>query len=139
MTITAVWPITSPSDPNAGDGLSITEPSEVEDLIARLSENGAGAATIWHEGRELADTATGMLDHDVVVAITQGYGYMSYIDTEHDYAVVDGDPDSPALQSEDADFPVGSGVEPGLLATALREFLTTGQRPTALSWQLVDQ
>jgi hypothetical protein len=139
MTITAVWPISSPSDPNAGDGLSITEPAEVEELIARLSEKGAGAATLWHEGRELADTATGMLDHDVVVAVNGGFGYMSYLDGDHDFAVVEGDPSSPPMNSEDADFPQGSGVEPAVLAAALREFLSTGQRPTSVSWQLVDE
>ena len=92
MTITAVWSISSPADANAGDGLTITEPAGVDELIRRLAEPGAGPASVWHEGRELADESTGMLDHDVVAAISGGYGYLSHFDAEHDFAVLAGDP-----------------------------------------------
>ncbi|MEU6129990.1 Imm1 family immunity protein [Saccharopolyspora sp. NPDC047091] len=138
MTITAVWSIASTADANAGDGLSVTEPGEVDDLVRRLSEPNAGPATIWHEGREPADSATGMLDHDVIAAVSGGYGYLSHIDTDHDYAVLDGDPESPALISEDAEFPAGSGVDPAVLAAALRDFLATGRRPKAVEWRTLD-
>lgn len=138
MTITAVWSISSTADANAGDGLTITEPSEIDDLIARLAEPNAGAATIWHEGRELADSSTGMLDHDVAAAVANGFGYLSYIDADHDFAVLDGDPGSPALNTEDAEFPAGSGVALPMLAAALRDFLETGQRPDRVDWRLVE-
>ncbi|MCA1190401.1 MULTISPECIES: Imm1 family immunity protein [Saccharopolyspora] len=138
MTITAVWSIASTADANAGDGLSVTEPGEVDDLVRRLAEPNAGPATIWHEGREPADSATGMLDHDVIAAVSGGYGYLSHIDTDHDYAVLDGDPESPALISEDAEFPAGSGVDPAVLAAALRDFLETGRRPKAVEWRTLD-
>lgn len=134
MTITAVWPITSAADANAGDGMTITEPAEIEELIRRLAEPNAGAATIWHESRELADTATGMLDHDVVVAVAHDFGYLSHIDADHDFAVLCGDPQSPALQTDDVDFPAGSGVALPVLSAALRDFLETGQRPSSVDW-----
>lgn len=138
MTITAVWSISSPADANAGDGLTITEPAGVDELIRRLGEPGAGPASVWHEGRELADESTGMLDHDVVAAISGGYGYLSHFDAEHDFAVLAGDPDSPGLHHEDVDFPAGSGVAPEVLAAALREFLETGTRPKTADWTDVD-
>lgn len=138
MTITAVWPISSGADPNSGDGMTITEPSGIDDLIARLAEANAGPATVWHEGRELADDATGMLDHDVVIHIAGGYGYASFLDPEHDYAVLDGEPESPAVHLDDAEFPAGSGVGVPVLAAMLRELLETGQRPASVGWQPAD-
>lgn len=138
MTITAVWPISSATDANAGDGVTIAEPAGIDDLIARLAEPNAGAATIWHEARELADTATGMLDHDVAAAVSNGFGYLSHIDVDHDYAVLDGDPDSPQLSTDDVEFPAGSGVGLPVLAAALREFLETGRRPSSLEWRDVE-
>ena len=138
MTITAVWTITSTRDANAGDGLTIDEPDQIDELVKRLSEPAAGPATIWHEGRKLADTASGMLDHDVVAAVEGGYGYLGYIDADHDYAVLDGDPASPEVHAEDTDFPAGSGVAPERLAEALREFLATGLRPAGVAWREVD-
>ena len=138
MTITAVWPISSPVDTHAGDGLTVSEPSGVDELVDRLSDRRAGVATIWHEGREPADLGTGMLDHDVVTAIVDGFGYLAYIDPEHDYAVLDGDPDSPALHGDDVHFPAGSGVAVEMLAEALREFLATGHRPVSVPWRTVD-
>lgn len=138
MTITAVWPIASKTDANAGDGLTITEPGEVDELIRRLSEPNAGPASIWHEHRELADESTGMLDHDVIAAVDGGYGYLSHFDVDHDFAVLEGDPESPGLTSEDIEFPAGSGVAVGVLAAALKDFLETASRPKVVDWRIVD-
>lgn len=139
MTITAVWTSTESSGNQAGDGLSVTATEEVDGLVARLSEPGVGLASVWHEGREPADAVEGMLDHDVLAVVTGGYGYLSYIDPEHDYAVLDGDPASPAVSADaDAEFPAGSGVSPQVLARALREFFKTGQRPESVGWQEID-
>lgn len=135
MTITAVWPISSSKDPNAGDGLTITEPDEIDGLIKRLSEPNAGPATIWHEEREPAEADTEMLDHDVLAVVRDGYGYLAYIDADNDFAVLDGDAASPGCAGEDIDFPAGSGVTTEVLAEALREFLRTAQRPTSVHWQ----
>ncbi|SDR21222.1 Imm1 family immunity protein [Actinopolyspora saharensis] len=139
MTVTAVWPIDSPDAPNGGDGVTLTDPSEVSGLLSRLAEPGAGVATVWHEHREPADEETGMLDHDVCVAVRDGYGYLSYIDVEHDLAVPRGEPESPALVGEDVEFPAGSGVELGVLAEALSEFLRTGRRPESVDWSTVEE
>lgn len=138
MTITAVWPISSSEDPNAGDGLTVTEPDEIDALITRLSEPNAGAATVWHEGREPADPDTGMLDHDMAATVQDGYGYLSYIDSDHDFAVLDGEAGSPGFAGDDIEFPAGSGVSTEVLAGALREFLRTGRRPASVGWQPVE-
>ncbi|RCW42909.1 immunity protein Imm1 of predicted polymorphic toxin system [Halopolyspora algeriensis] len=138
MTITAVWPISSTYDPNAGDGLTVTDPAGIDDLVARLSEPTAGPATIWHEQREPVAEDTEMLDHDVLAVVHDGYAYLSYIDAGNDFAILDGDPASPGFAGEDIDFPPGSGVSTQLLAEALREFLRTGRRPAAVSWQPVE-
>ncbi|ASU79625.1 hypothetical protein CDG81_16645 [Actinopolyspora erythraea] len=137
MTITAVWPIESPEESNSGDGVTLTEPDEVDGLLSRLAEPNAGVATVWHESRELADEDEGMPDHDVCVAVRDGYGYMSYIDVEHDLAVPEGDPAAPGLRGGDVEFPEGSGVPVATLAEALREFLRTGQRPESVPWRTV--
>ncbi|MGJ7907281.1 Imm1 family immunity protein [Actinopolyspora sp. H202] len=137
MTITAVWPIDSPEDANSGDGVTLTEPDEIDGLLTRLAEPNAGVATVWHESRELADDDEGMPDHDVCVAVRDGYGYLSYIDVEHDLAVPEGEPAAPALHGGDVEFPEGSGVPLDTLAEALREFLRTAQRPESVSWRTV--
>ncbi|WP_019853392.1 Imm1 family immunity protein [Actinopolyspora mortivallis] len=139
MTITAVWPIDSPDDPNDGDGLTLTEPEEVDGLVSRLAEPAAGAATVWHERREPVEEGSEMLDHDVCVLVREGYGYLSYIDVEHDLAVPVGEPESPAVSESDVAFPAGSGLRPEALAEALREFLTTGRRPSSLEWVVVEE
>ncbi len=138
MTITAVWAISSPANTHAGDGLTVSEPSGVDELVDRLAEPNAGLAALWHEQREAADPDTGMLDHDVVTAVSAGFGYLAYIDTDHDYAVLDGDPDSPPLHVDDVHFPAGSGVGVDVLTEALREFLSTARRPIAVEWREVD-
>ncbi|SDK89563.1 Immunity protein Imm1 [Actinopolyspora mzabensis] len=138
MTITAVWPIESPEDANSGDGVTLTDPEEVDGLLARLAEPNAGVATVWHEARELADEDEGMPDHDVCVAVRDGYGYLSYIDTAHDLAVPEGDPAAPGLHGGDIEFPEGSGTSLDTLAEALREFLRTARRPESVSWRTVE-
>ncbi|SFE58902.1 Immunity protein Imm1 [Actinopolyspora alba] len=139
MPITAVWPIESPEDANSGDGVTLTEPDEVDGLLARLAEPNAGVATVWHESRELADEDEGMPDHDVCVAVRDGYGYLSYIDVEHDLAVPEGDPAAPALRGGDVEFPEGSGVSLDTLAEALREFLRTARRPETVTWRALEE
>lgn len=137
MTITAVWPITSSDDPNAGDGMTLTEPGEVDTLLKRLADPSAGIAEVRHEYREPADEDGEILDHDVCVAVANGFGYLSYIDVDHEFAVLEGQQDSPGLSGEDIEFPAGSGVAPETLAEALREFMRAGTRPASVSWREV--
>ncbi len=147
MSFTAVWPISDPDNPDAADSLGVGAPEDVDALLARLAEPGAGPATVEHLDRDLITDTEGLLgapgharfpDHDVAVAVHGGYGYLTYADPEHDYATLKGEPDSPALHTEHVDYPAGSGVPVELLATALKDFLATARRPGCVAWQEVD-
>ncbi|MFD7658089.1 Imm1 family immunity protein [Actinosynnema sp. NPDC059797] len=146
MSFTAVWPISDPDNPDAADSLGVGAPEDVDALLARLAEPGAGPATLEHLERDLITDTEGLLgapgatripDHDVVTAVHDGYGYLTYADPEHDYAVLSGEPGSPAHRTEDVDYPAGSGVPVEVLAAALKDFLATGGRPTAVEWREV--
>ncbi|QFZ23224.1 Imm1 family immunity protein [Saccharothrix syringae] len=144
MSFTAVWPISDPRDSDAADSLTAGGPEDVEALVNRLAEPGAGAAVLEHLDREtMTDTegllgapgATRMPDHDVVVAVRDGYGYLVYTDVEHDTATLEGAPESPGYHSEYVEYPDGSGVPVEVLTAALKDFLATAQRPTCVEWR----
>lgn len=147
MSFTAVWPISDPRDSDAADQLTVTEPEDVDTLLARLAEPGAGPAVVEHLDRDLITDTEGLLgapgrtkipDHDVAAAVHAGYGYLTYADPDHDYAPLQGEPDSPAHHTEYVDYPAGSGVPVELLATALKDFLATARRPECVAWQDAD-
>lgn len=144
MSFTAVWPISDPDDTEAADQLTVQTPEDVDTLLSRLAEPGAGPAVIEHEDRPLMDDTEGLLgepgrtkipDHDVAAAVHGGYGYLTYADPDHDYSTLDGEPDSPDYRSEYVDYPAGAGVPVETLALALKDFLTTAQRPTCVAWR----
>ncbi|MFT7836670.1 Imm1 family immunity protein [Saccharothrix sp. BKS2] len=146
MSFTAVWPISDPNDPDAdvADTLTAGAPEDVDALLSRLAEPGAGPAVLEHHDRDLVTDTEGLLgapggaelpDHDVVAAVHDGHGYLAYADPEHDQSTPEGDPGSPGHRSEYVDFPAGSGVPVEVLAAALKDFLATGQRPTTLRWR----
>jgi hypothetical protein len=144
MSFTAVWPITDQNDTDAADEMTVSTPEDVDTLLARLAEPGAGPAVIEHQDRELITDTEGLLgapgtteipDHDVAAAVDQGYGYLTYADPEHDYSTLRGEPSSPEYRSEYVDYPPGAGVPVDLLAAALKEFLATAKRPTCVDWQ----
>ncbi|MER5264640.1 Imm1 family immunity protein [Actinosynnema sp. NPDC002837] len=144
MSFTAVWPIMKERDADAADEMTVGTPEDVDTLLTRLAEPGAGPAVIEHQDRELITDTEGLLgapgsakipDHDMAAAIHQGYGYLTYADPEHDYSTLAGDPASPEYRSEYVDYPAGAGVPVDVLATALKEFLATAKRPEGVTWQ----
>ncbi|WP_123745497.1 Imm1 family immunity protein [Saccharothrix texasensis] len=144
MSFTAVWPIMKEQDADAADEMTVDTPEDVDTLLTRLAEPGAGPAVVEHQDRELITDTEGLLgapgttkipDHDVAVTLHQGYGYLTYADPEHDYSTLQGDPASPEYRSEYVDYPAGAGVPVEVLATALKEFLATAKRPTGVDWQ----
>ncbi|PSL54513.1 immunity protein Imm1 of predicted polymorphic toxin system [Saccharothrix carnea] len=144
MSFTAVWPITDEQDADAADEMTVDSPEDVDTLLRRLAEPGAGPAVIEHQDRPLITDTEGLLgapgttkipDHDVAAAIHRGYGYLTYADPDHDYSTLAGDPASPEYRSEYVDYPAGAGVAVEVLADALKEFLATGERPTGVTWQ----
>ncbi|GAA3843410.1 hypothetical protein GCM10022243_07390 [Saccharothrix violaceirubra] len=143
MSFTAVWPITDPHDTEAADELTVTAPEDVDTLLTRLAEPGAGPAVIEHQDRELLDDTEGLLgepgatklpDHDMAVAVGDGFGYLTYADPDNDYSTLHGDAASPEYRSEYVDYPAGSGVPIETLGSALKDFLTTAQRPENVRW-----
>lgn len=144
MSFTAVWPISVPGDPDAADELTVSAPEDVDTLLSRLAEPGAGPAVIEHLDRDLITDTEGLLgapgtmkipDHDVAAAVHGGFGYLTYADPEHDYAVLRGEAGSPEFRSEYVDYPAGTGVPVEVLATALKDFLDTATRPSGVEWQ----
>ncbi|MEU4444094.1 Imm1 family immunity protein [Actinosynnema sp. NPDC050801] len=144
MSFTAVWPIIAENDADSADEMTVDAPEDVDTLLSRLAEPGAGPAVIEHQARELITDTEGLLgapgtteipDHDVAATVHQGYGYLTYADPEHDYSTLQGDPESPEYRSEYVDYPAGAGVPVEVLATALKEFLTTAERPESVTWQ----
>lgn len=142
MSFNAVWSIQDTDE--SGEQMTVTTPEEVDALLTRLGEPGAGAAVIEHQERALIPDVEGLLgtpgevkipDHDVAAAVWQGYGYLTYADPDQDYSTLVGESASPQYSSEYVDYPAGSGVPVEALAAALREFLTTAARPTCVQWQ----
>ncbi|WP_367135304.1 Imm1 family immunity protein [Saccharothrix sp. HUAS TT1] len=144
MSFTAVWPITDEHDAAAADGMTVATPEDVDTLLARLAEPGAGPAVIEHQDRGSITDTEGLLgapgsaqlpDHDVTAAVHQGYGYLTHADPDHDYSTLAGDPASPEHRSEHVDYPAGAGVPVEVLAAALKDFLATARRPGSVTWQ----
>lgn len=144
MSFTAVWPITDEHDADAADEMTVGTPEDVDTLLSRLADPGAGPAVIEHQERELIVDTEGLLgapgatripDHDVAAAVHGGYGYLTYADPEHDSSTLRGEPSSPGYRSEYVDYPAGAGVAVEVLATALKDFLTSARRPDSVSWQ----
>jgi hypothetical protein len=142
MSFNAVWSVQDADE--SGEQMTVTTPEEVDALLARLAESGAGAAVIEHQERALIPDAEGLLgapgevkipDHDVAAAVSSGFGYLTYADPDQDYSTLVGEAESPVYASEYVDYPAGSGVQVGLLAAALKEFLLTAQRPSCVQWQ----
>jgi hypothetical protein len=144
MSFTAVWPVDDPDDPDAAELATVDTADEVDALLTRLAATSVGPAVIEHQSRDFIEDVEGLLgtpgearipDHDVTAAVRQGYGYLSYADPGHAYATSAGEPSSPGFSSEHAEYPPGSGVPLDVLAGALKEFLTTAERPTGVSWR----
>ncbi|MEU4801897.1 Imm1 family immunity protein [Actinosynnema sp. NPDC023587] len=144
MSFTAVWPINDRADAEAADELTVSTPDDVDALLGRLAEPGAGPAVIEHQDRPLMDDTEGLLgapgqtkipDHDVAATVHGGYGYLTYADPDHDYSTLVGEPDSPGYHSEYVDYPAGAGVPVEALGLALKDFLATAARPTCVAWQ----
>ncbi|NUT54140.1 MAG: hypothetical protein HOV94_43645 [Saccharothrix sp.] len=145
MTFTAVWPITDEHGADTADEMTVAEPDDVDALLRRLAEPGAGPAVIEHQDRPLITDTEGLLgapgtarlpDHDVAAAVHRGHGYLTYADPDHDYSTLVGDPASPEYRSEYVDYPAGTGVAVDVLAAALKEFLATAGRPEGVTWQV---
>lgn len=137
MTFTAVWTVLDPDAHSQGKRMVVASAEDVDALVAALDAPGATAAMIRHQTRPTVEGDEGeqLPDHDVTAGVWHGYEYMSFSDEGHDYATLDGDPASPPYAAHYDEFDPGTGVSIQALIEALREFLTTAQRPTAVAWR----
>ncbi|GAA3843427.1 hypothetical protein GCM10022243_07410 [Saccharothrix violaceirubra] len=79
MTIEAHWPLYP--ELRTADSMRIERPEDVDLLLTRLADKDSGSATLVHRGRlTVIDEGTGgqLVDHDVLTAVHDGYGYLSY-------------------------------------------------------------
>jgi Immunity protein Imm1 len=133
MSFQAAWLRYSPDGAVAADGMVVTTPDEVGDLVAKLADDGTDTATIYLSDSGVFATPP-TIDHTVHVAVAGGYGYLSHWDMANDLAFARGGPTSVAHLSEAEDFPAGSGLTIPQLTAALVELLATGKRPTSVDW-----
>lgn len=132
MTFRAIWDI-HPVDPDgktSGANILVHTPEDVDQFVRRLGDPLAGTAKVWGPDTR-QDGWTGQLIH---AAVDDGFGYLSYTSDTCGLVFATGDPDSPDYDSEDEEFPAGSGISLSSLSDALREFLATGGQPTSPRW-----
>jgi len=137
MSFVATWTVLTDDGANSGGELVVSTAQDIDTLLDALNSPGATAALIRHTNRAaVPDGSGGMVpDHDMSAGVWQGYGYLTYTDTEHEYETLTGDPDSPAYPAHYVEYDAGTGVDLPTLRQALVEFLHTAQRPTSVAWQ----
>jgi hypothetical protein len=132
MSFQAAWYAFEERGPKSG-GLVVRDDSDVETLVGMLADPAADTATIYLSDSGVFATPPSC-DHTVHAAVSGGYGYLSHWDMHNDLAYSSGDPESPGHESENEDFPAGSGLPLVRFADALKELLATGQRPRRIRW-----
>jgi hypothetical protein len=120
VTLTASGPI-SRDGVDSGFNRTVNTAADVRELVELLAQDEVGSAMI--------DCASATMDAHV----TSGFGYLQYAGPGT-LAMSVGDPDSPAVDSEEG-FPTGSGVPVAALTDALIQFLTDEKLPTAVTWR----
>jgi hypothetical protein len=118
--------------------MTVTTPDEVKALVDQLSQDTSEAAKIEHLGRErLTFEGESAPDHLLAAGVRGGYGYLEYVDDDHELCQPVGDPDSPVYHSDSDQYEAGTGVPIETFTKALKEFLATAQRPTCVEWREV--
>ena len=112
---------------DGGFDLPVTTPADVNTLVTRLSDPLTGTAHIEFEH-----------GGGVVQAHVEGaYGYLFHVD-ESGAAYSAGNPDSPAVDTDEQSFPAGSGITIDSLTRVLIAILTQSGRPTTIEWCPLD-
>lgn len=140
MSFVAIWTVLQPDGTAGGGEMTVDTQGDVPRLIEELDAEGATAAMVRHDRRPMVpDGAGGQVpDHDMTVGVWQGYGYLSFIDAEHEYMVLDGDPQSPPYPAHYVEYDAGTGVPLDRLRAALLQFLETAARPDNVEWKPED-
>ncbi|MGI5505305.1 Imm1 family immunity protein [Lentzea sp. CA-135723] len=104
---------------------------DVDTLIRLLSRPECNDGSLDHFGRDL--TPEGDQDHNVVLAVRDGWGYMYYVDNAF-MGWPKGSPGAPYVNEKYTDFPPGVGVPLDVFRQLLIEFMISGERPTGVDW-----
>jgi Immunity protein Imm1 len=116
----------------------LATPDDVQTLIDGLARPSTSEASLVHtkrpkEHNKLFDTMEN--DHQVIIAVWRGHGYMEYSDPKY-YSQFAGDPASPEWHTSSSGyFYPGTGVSLDTLVKAVSEFLVTAERPTCVQWR----
>ncbi|WP_406191047.1 Imm1 family immunity protein [Streptomyces anulatus] len=113
----------------------VTNSVDVDRFITIISEREASDALIYHRQRAKHDGPVGLVpDHDMSAGVKDGWGYISYVDPDHELSTLAGDPQSPEYHGENCYHPAGSGVRIESFRSAIVEFLDTARRPRHVNW-----
>ncbi|WP_447004275.1 Imm1 family immunity protein [Saccharothrix isguenensis] len=138
MSFTAGWGVYDEHDLSAGVLITVETPEQVDAMVDQLAMDTAEAAKIVHDARPLSPSAwTGEVgpDHQLWAGVWKGYGYLMYVDPDHELCQPVGDPDSPVFHSDSDEFEAGTGIPVETFTRALKEFLATAERPTCVEWR----
>lgn len=144
MTITARWADLEPGTTTTRENreMVLTTSRDVCTLIDQLGKVHTSEAHLAHANRPKRFNewlGTDELDHQVVIDIWRDFGYMEFIDSDHNVQLI-GDPTSPERHTSSSGyFYPGSGVGRDLMATVVSEFLSTGQLPNSVAWRENDE
>ncbi|MFB9906370.1 Imm1 family immunity protein [Allokutzneria oryzae] len=120
-------------------GLQARTADDVEVVIDALAQPKSASGMVTHDGRELWEGK--YPDHELVVVIDGALdlGALCYWDRDTPRARTLGPGDGPDFEDENVDFPPDSWLPRAQITEALAEFVTTGNRPTCVSWQVIPQ
>jgi hypothetical protein len=112
--------------------------SEVEAFVHRLGEPDTGEGLLLHTTRPWRTSSLdgrSVPDHQVIVAVCDGFGYMEFSDDDHFCQCV-GAPESPGWTTTTSNyFYPGTGVPLATLVDLIDEFRATAARPTIVQWR----
>jgi hypothetical protein len=141
MTIDAYWADFEPPDTiieRESHESVLTTPDDVRVLVNALARPNTSEALLVHRGRPMEFNkflGRTEIDHQVIIVVWRGYGYMEYSDPMH-YSQFEGDPNSPEFHTSTSGyFYPGTGVSLDTLVGAVSEFVATGERPVCVQWR----
>jgi hypothetical protein len=105
--------------------------ADVDTLVAALASPDCNDGTLDHFARPL--DREGEPDHNVVLAVRGGWGYVNYVDNGF-AGWPKGDPDAPFVDERFTDFPPGTGLPLPTFRAVLVQFMETAERPTVVDW-----
>ncbi|MEU5695506.1 Imm1 family immunity protein [Actinosynnema sp. NPDC020468] len=105
--------------------------ADVDLLVAFLGRVDCNDGTLEHFGR--GTDAEGEADHNVVLAVRGGWGYVNFVDNTFS-GWPRGAADAPYVDEPYTDFPPGVGLPLPLFRALLLEFMATGRRPALVDW-----